>query len=91
VADPGSGWEIVFAPRAEKDFRRVPSAMRARLLDAINTLVIRPPPGDVRKLQGSDDEWRLRVGEWRVRFTYVEMQHEVHILRVLPRGRAYRD
>jgi mRNA interferase RelE/StbE len=29
--------------------------------------------GDVRKLKGADDEYRLRVGEYRVRFR-VEIQ-----------------
>lgn len=91
MADPGGTWEIVFAPRAEKELKRAPSAMRPRLLEAIETVVTRPPLADVRKLRGLDDEWRLRVGEWRVRFTYEEARHEVHILRVLPRGRAYRD
>jgi mRNA-degrading endonuclease RelE of RelBE toxin-antitoxin system len=41
------------------------------------------------KLAGSDDEWRLTVGDWRVRFTRDDEQL-VHVLRVLPRGRAYR-
>jgi mRNA interferase RelE/StbE len=47
--------------------------------------------GDIRKLQGSDNEWRLRVGEWRVRFAPDNDRREIVILRVLPRGRAYRD
>lgn len=66
-------------------------AMRQRLLDAMDGLGARPRRGDFRKLQGIEDEWRLRVGEWRVRFTFDEERQEVHILRVLPRGRAYRD
>ncbi len=44
--------------------------------------------GDVKRLRGYDDEWRLRVGEWRVRFT--SPPGEITVLRVLPRGRAYR-
>jgi mRNA-degrading endonuclease RelE of RelBE toxin-antitoxin system len=45
----------------------------------------------VRKLEGYENQWRLRVGEWRVRFAPVEERREILILRVLPRGRAYRD
>lgn len=52
-------------------------------------MVADPPRGDIAKLVGSDDEWRLRVGEWRVRFT--RQDGIVYVLRVLPRGRAYRD
>jgi mRNA interferase RelE/StbE len=44
----------------------------------------------VVKLKGADEEWRLRVGDWRVRFTR-DSAGLVNVLRVLPRGRAYRD
>jgi len=36
-------------------------------------------------------EWRLRVGDIRVRFVYADDLNTVRILRVLPHGRAYRD
>ena len=36
-------------------------------------------------------QWRLRVGAWRVRFNRDPEARTVLILRVLPRGRAYRD
>jgi hypothetical protein len=60
--------------------------------------------GDVRLLHGAGGEYRLRVGDWRVRFTDVVVTRpaeppatgtirvrEVEVLRVLPRGRAYRE
>ncbi len=34
-------------------------------------------------------EWRLRVGDLRVRFAYVEEDDVILVLRVLPRGKAY--
>ena len=46
--------------------------------------------GDVVKLSGRE-EWRLRVGDWRVRLRLDRDQLAVVVLRVLPRGRAYRD
>jgi mRNA interferase RelE/StbE len=59
-------------------------------MEALDRLIGDPAAGDVVKLAGVDDEWRLRVGDWRVRFTRDDEQI-VHVLRVLPRGRAYRD
>ncbi len=48
--------------------------------------------GDVTRLHGVEPpEWRLRVGDWRVRFQYDYDSHTMRVLRVLPRGRAYRD
>lgn len=44
--------------------------------------------GDVVKLAGHDDEWRLRVADWRVRFTR-SPGGQIQVLHILPRGRAY--
>jgi mRNA-degrading endonuclease RelE of RelBE toxin-antitoxin system len=45
----------------------------------------------VRPLVGPEDRWRLRVGDWRVIFSYDVDTEELLISRVLPRDRAYRD
>ena len=44
--------------------------------------------GDIKRLQGSH-EYRLRVGDWRVRFERDDQHLIITIVRVLPRGRAY--
>ena len=83
---PGGGW--VFAGRARRDFRRLDPPIQRRIVAALDLLTGDPPAGDVVKLAGADDEWRLRVGDWRVRFGR-DSDGIVHVLRVLPRGRAY--
>ncbi|MBM2809262.1 MAG: plasmid stabilization system [Chloroflexi bacterium] len=47
--------------------------------------------GDLIRLHGGADEWRLRVGDWRVRLDMDTDAHRVTVLHVLPRGRAYRN
>jgi mRNA interferase RelE/StbE len=44
---------------------------------------------NVKKLQGREDEYRLRVGDWRVIFT--EDGVVLDVLKVSPRGSAYED
>jgi len=78
---------ITFAPRADRDLRRLDPPVRRRVIDAIARLGDADPTLSIRRLTGRDD-WRLRVGDWRVIFRFVEDQH-VEIARVLPRGRAY--
>jgi mRNA interferase RelE/StbE len=58
--------------------------------DALERLVGEHATGDVIRLKGSD-EWRLRVGDWRVLFRRDPAARVILVLRVLPRGRAYRD
>jgi mRNA interferase RelE/StbE len=85
----GAGW--LFTARARRDLKRLDPPVQRRIVDALDRLTGEPPAGDVVKLAGSDDEWRLRVGDWRVRFQRDPETGVVYVLRVLPRGRAYRD
>jgi mRNA interferase RelE/StbE len=74
--------------RAEADMRALDPPVAARIFDAIERLA-ETGQGDVKKLKGSDREYRLRVGNWRVRFERLDSQTYV-ILRVLHRRDAYR-
>lgn len=89
MTDPGV-WRIRIAPRAGRDLQRLDPPIRRRVLAAIQGLIADPPQGDIKRLTGSD-ELRLRVGDYRVRFTRDPATRIVAVQRVLPRGRAYRD
>jgi mRNA interferase RelE/StbE len=47
--------------------------------------------GDVRKLQGDEDRYRLRVGDFRVIFRFDGDGVVILVLRVRNRREAYRD
>lgn len=83
-----AGWRVEVEAPARRDLRRLDPPVRTRILDALDRLVASPPAGDVIKLQGRD-EHRLRVGDWRVIVRLDREQRTIHVLRVLPRGRAY--
>ena len=86
------GWQIEFARAAQRDLRRLDPQIRSRVLAAITGLLIDPPEGDIKRLVGLEPpEWRLRVGDWRVRFTRNHDRQLLLIKRVLTRGRAYRN
>ena len=67
--------------------RRLSRVDRERLAEATRAL----PEGDVRPLKGKPGEWRLRVGDWRIRFHRDDAERVIDILLVAPRGAAYRD
>lgn len=79
VRDPGGA-------RRQTPRSPVPPA----IYDALDKLTSAQPSGDVIKLTGRE-EWRLRVGDWRVLFQRDSEDRVIRVLRVLPRGRAYRD
>jgi mRNA interferase RelE/StbE len=83
-------WQVEWSDRALKDAERLDKQVRARIVAAIERLA-NTQHGDVKQLHGAEAQWRLRVGGWRVRFRFESSTNTMRILRVLPRGRAYRD
>lgn len=75
--------EIVYSKPAIKAISRMDTPTKQRLKSAIEKL----PSGDVRKMVGYTNTYRLRVGNLRVLF---EMQEDIIILNILPRGDAYK-
>jgi mRNA interferase RelE/StbE len=88
VTDPHWGMEVT--PRARRDLRNLDPPVRKRVREALERLVEDPAEAQLVRLQGSED-LRLRVGDWRVRLRLGAATRTVVVLRVLPRGRAYRD
>lgn len=87
-----NSWHVEIAPSARRDIKRLDRPVQARIIEALEGLRAEPAQGDIQRLTGIDPpEWRLRVGDWRVRFVREQDTRTVRILRVLPRGRAYRD
>lgn len=67
---------------------RLDPPVRRRIYTALGRLAANDPTVQTRKLEVSR-EWRIRVGDWHVRFTRNHRTHTIVIQRVLPRGRAY--
>jgi mRNA interferase RelE/StbE len=84
-------WRIAASPAAESDLKHLPAQEQARLRAAIDGLSSGLYHANVRKLRGRENEWRLRVGSWRIRFRPDPDKRLIWILRVLPRAGAYRD
>ena len=82
-------WTVVLTASAQRDLRRLDRPVATRILDALARLAD-TGQGDVTRLQGVSDEWRLRIGDWRVRFRYDHPTRTLEVLHILPRGQAYR-
>ena len=49
--------------RAEREIRRLTPQYQVRVVRALDALAEFPKEGDLRKLRGSRDDWRIRVGD----------------------------
>jgi mRNA interferase RelE/StbE len=79
---------IVFTPLAQADIRRIDRDNPMRILTALHRFA-ETGEGDIKKLQGSSGELRLRVGDHRIRFTE-EPDSALYIHSVRHRSDAYR-
>lgn len=76
--------DITFSNNARKSIRKLDQKIKKIIQEAI----IRLPDGDVKKLIGIENGYRLRVGDYRI--LYEKTKEEIHVIDVLPRGGAYR-
>ncbi len=82
-------WSIRWSAPAERDLRRLDPETALRVKAGVERLAV-AGQGDVKRLQGREDEWRLRVGDWRVLFRFYHSARILRVLRVRHRSDAYR-
>jgi len=84
-------FDIIFSSKAIRQMKKLDRETQVRIKDAVErNLRGFPPEGDIVKLEGQKDVFRLRVGDWRVTFRYQFDRREVHISEVVHRSKAYR-
>ena len=76
--------QIQNSKKAVKYINSADKPTKKRLKSAIEKI----PFGDVKKLQGVDDGYRLRVGDLRVLFSMED--DKIFIDNIIPRGQAYK-
>lgn len=82
-------YEIQVMPRAIKDIAGLPKDYTRLVSEHIDGLADEPRPRDARKLRGRDD-YRLRVGVYRVLYGIDDEHRIVTVFRVRHRREAYR-
>jgi mRNA interferase RelE/StbE len=83
-------YSIFLRPAAARNLDSLPSEARGRIEQAIDRLADNPRPRGSKKLTGFEDEWRLRVGEYRVLYVIDDGARRVTVARIAHRREAYR-
>ena len=81
----------VFLERAaEKQLKQFPAKVHNRVIAAIQELAEKPRPTGCRKLTGTENDWRIRVGDYRVVYEIDDATQQVRVNRVRHRREVYR-
>ena len=79
---------VLLRPQAVRDLENLPERDWALVEDAIDRFA-KTGVGDVKMLAGSERHYRLRAGDWRIRFTF-EPPDVIRVLHIRNRREAYR-
>ncbi len=83
-------WSIRYKRQAEKTLDALDPVIRRRIVIAIGNLANNPhTAANIKPLQGQQN-FRLRVGDWRVIYTLENEILTILIIRIAHRGDAYR-
>jgi len=83
-------YSIVFARSARKELQNLDPQVARRILKQVEALASGPRPSGVTKLEGANDLWRIRVGQWRVVYRISDHDRLIDVIGVRHRSEAYR-
>ena len=83
-------YDIVLAPLAERQFRKLQTFTQRRLKPHIDGLATEPRPDGTVKVQGESDLYRIRVGDYRIVYYVWDREHRVMIVKIGHRRDIYR-
>lgn len=85
----GHSYSVLIKRSAEKEMDSLPAAVFDRVVESIRALEIDPRPHGSRKLRGME-QFRLRVGTYRILYTVDDDDRLVEIIAVGHRKDVYR-
>lgn len=82
-------YSVSYTETARRQLLRLPAPIQARIIRAVASLADDPRPPGCRKIVGTDDVWRVRVGDYRVLYRVLDAELEVIVIRVGHRKDVY--
>ena len=83
-------YEILIEQRAEKNLLKIPRAIVERIIKHIICLRDNPRLYGTRKIIGNKDDWRMRIGDYRVVYEIQDDNKIIRIFRIKHRKDAYK-
>ena len=84
-------YQIIIPKPPQKQLKQLTPEIYKRIIEKIGQLANEPRPTGTKKLQGFDQEYRIRIGDYRVRYEIDDKTLTVIILSCRHRREAYRD
>jgi mRNA interferase RelE/StbE len=82
-------YAVEIKPSARKELESLPNSVLARAIRKLESLQHDPRPAGCKKLRGYKDQWRVRVGDWRVVYIIDDAARLVSVTRIAHRREVY--
>ena len=83
--------KLSYTNRALKDLRNIEKKVQNRILDALYACADDPFTVVLKKLRSCDNEYLIRVGDYRIRIEISWEQDTIIVRRICHRKEIYRD
>ncbi len=84
-------YSIIVTKSIQKELDNLPNEIKERIYAKISQLANNPRIEGVTKLKGYENEYRLRVGDYRVRYEIIDKTQTVLLLQCKHRREVYRN
>lgn len=82
-------YKVVVSNSASKELQDLPSLAVGRIIEALQKLQTEPRPPGSKKLRGTSDLWRVRVGDYRIVYAIEDTIRVVDIRKIGHRKDIY--
>ncbi len=84
-----NSYVVEVKPSARKELEDLPDKVLERVIRKMEFLRHDPRPPGCKKLKGYKDQWRIRVGDWRVLYIIDDAAKLVSVTRIGHRREVY--
>jgi mRNA interferase RelE/StbE len=80
-----SSYRVALTESAEKELHGLPAKVVARIMPRLEHLASDARPPGCKKLKGGDNEWRIRIGDYRIVYVIDDAAGTVDVTRIAHR------
>ncbi len=84
-------YQLIISRIAEKQLASFPKQIANNITAKIDSLIIDPRPAGCKKLEGSDKEYRIRSGDYRIIYRIEDAQLIIEVIRIGHRRAIYKN
>jgi mRNA interferase RelE/StbE len=83
-------YSVEFLPSAARQLAKLDRSVQRRIARVINRLALDPRGRGIVKLQGAEDVWRIRVGDYRMLYQIADDRLVILVVAIGHRATVYR-